>query len=89
MNDITIVDTKVVKCDKGRQNTQEPCEEMVVESDLSQQNNLPLLNPIHVFSVGSTEVVPLSEISNLFESHFKRRDLLDSVTQALQVSLVF
>lgn len=87
MNDIKIVDTKVVKCDKGRQNTQEPCEELVIETDLSQQNNLPLLNPIHVFSVGITEVVPLSEISNLFESHFKRRDLLDSVTQALQISL--
>lgn len=89
MNDIKTVDTKAVTCAEDRQNRQEPCEEMLVESDLThvQQNSLPSLNPIHVFSAGTNEVVPLSEILNLFESHFKRRDLFDSAAQALQVSL--
>ncbi|XP_068693176.1 ski oncogene-like isoform X2 [Montipora foliosa] len=69
--------------DMSDQNGRELCTEMLTEMGLTQQRK----NAIQVFTVGTDKVITLSEVSGIFENHFKRPDLLKSVLQTLQVAV--
>ena len=76
--------TSTTKC-QGNQGRKKHCQVLSADVNSSSQSTASSVYNIHAFSIGNQDFVMLSELYNLFETHFKRSDLLNQVLQNLKL----